>query len=257
MSLISPEMLGLIAPAFCAGLVTALTHVPLGQEVLRRGIIFIDLAIAQIAALGVVVGAVVFQVQGIFVSFFMALVFALAGGALFSLLEKKAVKHQEAFIGCAFIVSASLIMLLFAGDPHGGEQMRGLLAGQILWVSWKQVLVTAGIYVLILVIWFRFRRSGQFYILLPVAVTLSVQLVGVYLVFTSLIVPALATGAFTGKKRLLVGYIIAAVAVVTGLGFSVLSDLPAGPVIVCAYAIVAAVFVLIYARIMRAASTAP
>lgn len=238
MNLISFDMLGLIAPAFFAGLVVAATHVPLGQEVLKRGIIFIDLAIAQIAALGVVVSHVVFQIEDGLVPLITAMCFALAGGGLFGWLEKKTPKYQEAFIGCAFVMSASFIILLLAGDPHGGEEVQDLLAGQILWVGWTQVLLTALVYAIVLFLWFNFKnkRSFLFYALFPVTITLSVQLVGVYLVFTSLIIPALTTTSFADKQRLAVGYGTALLSVLSGLIVSVLADFPAGPTLVCTYA---------------------
>ena len=239
---LSPEMLGLLAPAFFAGLAVAATHVPLGQEVLKRGIIFIDLAIAQIAALGVVVGGVLFHAEGGSLSFILALLFALAGSALFGWLERTAPKYQEAFIGCAFVISASLILLLLAGDPHGGEEIQGLMAGQILWVSWKQVLLATLVYAGVLLAWFQFqgKRALLFYALFPVTITLSVQLVGVYLVFASLIIPALGAVRFSESKQLAVGYAIAVVSILTGLALSVAADLPAGPTLVCVYAIAAA-----------------
>lgn len=234
--IISSEMLGLIAPAFAAGLVVAATHVPLGQEVLKRGIIFIDLAIAQIAALGVVISHAVFHVEEGLLPLVTAMIFALAGGGLFAWLEKKALQYQEAFIGSAFVLSASFIILLLSGNPHGGEEIQGLLAGQILWVSWKQIIVTAAIYAVILGSWYRFKETSTllFYAVFPIAVTLSVQLVGVYLVFASLIIPALGSVRF--KRQLCVGYGIAFLSVTGGLILSVITDLPAGPVLVCSYA---------------------
>lgn len=240
----SLEMLGLLAPAFCAGMIVAATHVPLGQEVLKRGIIFIDLAIAQIAALGVVCGSVFFHAEKGLLPFAMALVFALAGSGLFGWLERKAPEFQEAFIGCAFVLSASLILLLLANDPHGGEEIQGLLAGQILWVGWGQTVFTALAYSAVLFLWFRFtdKRPTLFYALFPVTVTLSVQLVGVYLVFASLIIPALGSSLFSGRARLAAGYGIAGLSVVAGLALSVFADWPAGPTLVWAHAASAACF---------------
>lgn len=238
--MLSPDMLELLAPAFAAGLVVAATHVPLGQEVLRRGIIFIDLAIAQIAALGVVFAAVIFHADHGFLPSLFAFAFALAGSALFAWLAKKASpRYQEAFIGSSFVISASLVLLLLAGHPHGGEEMESLLAGQILWTGWGQVTATALVYAVVLVLWFGLpqRRELLFFALFPVAVTLSVQLVGVYLVFASLILPALGAACFTPERRIAAGYAIAFITVTGGLLASVAADLPAGPVLVCAYAI--------------------
>ena len=236
---LSPEMLGLLAPAFFAGLVVASTHAPLGQEVLRRGIIFIDLAIAQIAALGVVVANAFFHVEegrG-FLPVLLALIFALGAGQLFAWLERKAPEHQEAFIGSAFALSASLSVLLLASDPHGGEHMQGLLAGQILWVNWTQIILTGFIYALLLALWFgmKDKRAKLFFFVFPVMITLSVQLVGVYLVFASLIIPALATVQLTARKRTQTGYAIAAISFAGGLIASTIFDFPAGPAIVCCY----------------------
>ncbi len=235
--IISPEMLGLLAPAFIAGLVVASTHVPLGQEVLKRGIIFIDLAIAQIAALGVVFAHVIFQVDYGFIPILSALLFALSAGGIFAWLEKTAPKHLEAVIGSVFVISASFAILLLANDPHGGEHMQDMLAGQILWVSWPQLMTTGIVYTAILAMWFGLKehRAKLFYLVFPIAITLSVQLVGVYLVFASLILPALATVVHKGKKQLYIGYITAALSFATGLLISTLSDLPSGPTIVCCY----------------------
>lgn len=232
---LSLEMLGLLAPAFFAGLVVASTHVPLGQEVLKRGIIFIDLAIAQIAALGAVFAHVVFMSEGGILPLFLAMMFALGAGGLFALLERIAPAKQEALIGCAFVISACLVILLLSKDPHGGEHMQDLLAGQVLWVGWKQIILTGCVYVVILVFWFMMQASRKtlFFFLFPVTVTLSVQLVGVYLVFASLIIPALAT------SRLAAGYVIAALSFLGGLVLSTILDLPSGPVIVCCYPVLA------------------
>ena len=245
--MLSPEMLGLLAPAFIAGLIVASTHVPLGQEVLKRGIIFIDLAIAQIAALGVVFAHVIFQAENNVLPFICALIFALASGGLFAWLEKISSQHLEALIGSAFVLSASLAILLLANDPHGGEHMQDILTGQILWVDWPQLLLTSVVYAGLLGMWFNLKekRNRYFYFLFPIAVTFSVQLIGVYLVFASLIIPALATVKLDSKKRLFTGYLIAALSFSIGLIFSTLFDLPSGPAIVCAYP----VFALILNRI--------
>ena len=243
---LSPEMLGLLAPALIAGLIVASTHVPLGQEVLKRGIIFIDLAIAQIAALGVIFAHVMFQADYGLYPMISALIFALIAGGVFAWLEKIAPKHLEALIGSAFVLSASLAILLLANDPHGGEHLQDILAGQILWVNWEDLILAAIVSVILLGLWFYFKekRSKLFYFIFPVAITFSVQLMGVYLVFASLILPALGTVRHQENKRLLAGYIIAALSFILGLLISTLYDLPSGPVIVCAYSILALISVM-------------
>ncbi|MBI3441700.1 MAG: metal ABC transporter permease [Proteobacteria bacterium] len=242
MSHLSMEgMPGLIAPALAAGLVVASTHVPLGREVLKRGIIFLDLAVAQIAGLGAVAAVVWMGWDGIggqIVAFLCALGAAFA----FSWLEKKGQTIQEAFIGCAFVLAASLVILIFSGDPHGGEDVSNLLAGQILWVQWKAVGLTALVYApMFAILLFRPETAKKFFYLLFAAnITLSVQLVGIYLVFASLILPALATAKVQGRKGIVKGWCIAFAAVFGGLVFSALTDLPSGPALVWAYAAAAA-----------------
>ena len=164
--ILSPEMWGLLVPAFIAGLIVASTHVPLGQEVLKRGIIFIDLAVAQIAALGAIFAHVMFQAGDGLLSFLTALLFALVAGGIFALLEKISPKNLEALIGSAFVISASLSILLLANDPHGGSHMQDVLAGQILWVDGQQLAITFAIYVVLLGVWFglKDKRSSLFYL---------------------------------------------------------------------------------------------
>lgn len=237
LSFLTDGMSGLIAPALAAGLLVAATHVPLGREVLRRGIVFLDLAVAQIAALGVVIASLWLGWNGL-AGQATAFICALVAALIFSRLEGKGQATQEAVIGCSFVLAASAAMLVFAGDPHGGEEISNLMAGQILWVNWQQIGVMAAVYVPVLsIILYRPDWAGRwFYILFALCITLSVQMVGVYLVFASLILPALAVGQ---GGSLIKAYIVAGVAVSGGLIVSVLSDLPSGPVMVCAYGLAA------------------
>lgn len=234
----SAELFVLLLPAFIAGCLVASTHVPLGIEVLKRGIIFIDLAIAQVAAMGVVIGHVTFHNSGPFQSLVLALVFALLGGGLFAWLESKRFRHLEAMIGAIFVVSASITILLLAKEPHGIEAMEKLLAGQVLWVKWwPDLFFTFITYSIILLIWFRrnTNNSSLFYFIFPIVVTFSVQIAGIYLVFASLILPAIATCQISGKAKLISGYAVAFMSITLGLIFAVLFDLPTGPMIVCTY----------------------
>jgi zinc/manganese transport system permease protein len=226
---------GIIGPALLAGLLVTATHAPLGIQVLNRGIVFIDLAVAQIAGLGVVVAdSLGFEPQGVAVQI-SALGAALAAALLLNWTDKRWPEVQEAVIGVAFIVAANAAILLLATNPHGAEHLKDLLIGQILWAD-KPRLVAVGIAsALILAIWFglgpRVGRVG-FYLLFACAVTASVQLVGVYLVFTTLIVPALATRRMP-RGRLAACYLLGALGYGAGLVLSALTDLPAGPLVVC------------------------
>ncbi|MBX9812820.1 MAG: metal ABC transporter permease [Burkholderiales bacterium] len=234
-------------PAFAAGLLVTATHVPLGVQVLNRGIVFIDLAIAQIAGLGVIFADWMgIEPQGWLVQAF-ALLAALAGALLLTWTEKHWPEVQEAVIGVSFVLAASGALLLVASNPHGGEHLKELLVGQILWVSPGRLVIVALVYAALLGIWFtRGEQTGRmgFYLLFACAVTISVQLVGLYLVFTTLIVPALAARR-VARHRLAFGYALGAVGYALGLIVSTVSDLPAGPAIVWMMTVLAiAVFAL-------------
>ena len=221
-------------PACAAGLLITATHVPLGVQVLDRGIVFIDLAIAQIAALGVVFASFVgLEPQGWAVQA-CALTAALAGALALTWTDKRWPEVQEAMIGVTFILAASGALLLLSKDPHGGEHLRELLIGQILWVGAGTLPLVAVVYALLLAFTLvRGAKAGHaaFYVTFAIAVTISVQLVGLYLVFTTLIVPALATRRLR-RHRLTVAYALSAVGYVLGLIVSSVTDLPTGPAIV-------------------------
>jgi zinc/manganese transport system permease protein len=237
--------LSIVLPAMIAGLLVLATHVPLGIQVLSRGIVFIDIAIAQIAGIGVIAADLLgFEPQGIAVQL-SALSAALIGAILLTWTEKHWPQVQEAIIGSVFILAATLGILLLAGNPHGGEHLKDLLVGQILWVGTSQLVLVGIFTVLICAVWFgigerKLRRVG-FYALFGLAVTASVQMVGVYLVFSSLIIPAIATRN-AASRRLLKAYSVGALGYAIGLVISVLTDLPTGAVIVWSMAAVGIVF---------------
>lgn len=237
MEALSIELLG---PAFVAGLLVLATHVPLGRQVLARGIVFIDLAVAQVAALGLLVADLAgwepkgWQVQVV------ATGAALLAAVLLTWTEKHWAETQEALIGALFVLAASAALMLLAHNPHGGEHLQELLAGQILWATWGDLVPTALVTLVVCALWFGFgEKLGRlgFYLLFAVAVTASVQLVGVYLVFSSLILPALAVRHWPSRHRLAGAYAIGASAYLLGLVASALFDLPAGAVIVWALAL--------------------
>ena len=232
--------IAILGPACVAGLIVLSTHVPLGKQVLSRGIIFIDLAIAQIAGLGVILA----QYLGIdshagngggFGVQVAAAIAALAGAGLLSWTDRRWPEYQEPLIGTLFVLAATGGLLLLANNPQGGEHLKDLLVGQILWVSYPQLLLPALLSAALLgVLWWRHGRLAGvwFYGLFALAITVSVQLVGVYLVFASLIVPALATAGMRGRSRLWAAYAIGALGYVAGLALSAVLDLPSGAMIV-------------------------
>ena len=228
--------LTIIGPAIIAGLLVLSTHVPLGLVVLKRGIIFIDLAIAQIAGLGVIISYSIFDSPPHWLVQVFAVISAILGAYLLRWTETRWVNIQEALIGIVFVFSASLSIILLAGNPHGGEQLKELLSGQVLWVTSEQLIETALIYVLLFVVWRFFKPSRSntgFYIIFAIAITVSVQLVGIYLVFSSLIIPAVAAYKIAStRSKLLVAYLSGLTGYLVGLIVSSITDLPSGPMIV-------------------------
>lgn len=226
----------ILGPAFIAGLLVLATHVPLGTQVLDRGIVFIDLAIAQIAGLGVIATDALGLPEGGIAVQAAAVTAAMLGALLLTWTERKAPQQQEALIGVMFILAACAGILLLASNPHGGEHLKELLIGQILWANTSQLLWLGGVSALLLLAMWRgwVRRLGRFgfYAMFALAVTASVQLVGVYLVFSSLIIPALATRSQTGRSRYCKAYAIGVAGYTSGLALSALLDLPSGAVIV-------------------------
>ncbi len=242
--------LSIVWPALVAGLLVTATHVPLGIQVLKRGIVFIDLAVAQIAGLGVVFADWLgFEPHGAAVQA-AALSAALAGALLLNWTDKRWPEVQEAVIGVTFIVAANAAILLLAANPHGAEHLKDLLIGQILWVNAGELPFVALAYAAILAVWFGFgERVGRigFYLLFACAVTVAVQLVGVYLVFTTLIVPALATRRMA-RGRVAMCYVLGALGYAAGLALSLVSDLPPGPLIVCTMTAIGIALALVTSR---------
>ena len=232
----------IIGPAFAAGLIVLSTHVPLGQEVLKRGIIFIDLAIAQVAGLGVIAAyAMEWDPEGFEVQL-AATVSALLAALGLYWTERRWAGLQEPLIGTLFILAATGGILLLAGNPHGSEHLKDLLVGQILWTTWPTLWPVALLYAIVLALWFWLHpRSGGllFYLAFAIVVTASVQIVGIYLVFASLIIPALATAGLKRGSRLVAGYLVGAAGYLVGILVSFWMDLPTGAVIVWSLALIA------------------
>lgn len=230
--------LGILLPAFIAGLLVLATHIPLGMKVLARGVIFADLAVAQIAGLGVVIAALLDLTERPLLVQLIAAASALCGAALLAWIEKRLAEVKEACIGLTFVLAASGGILLMSRDVHSGEHLKDLLVGQILWVSGNQLTATAVLTVALLALWqwTKLKNSNLgFYGLFALAVTASVQLVGVYLVFASLIIPALATYRIK-LRRTHFAFAIGIAGYAIGLWLSAWLDLPSGATVVWAMA---------------------
>ena len=226
----------LLGVPFLAGLLVLSTHVPLGRTVLGKGIIFIDLAIAQVAALGVVT-AHMFEWAHAgemnWITQAAAAAAACAAALVLTWSGRRWPHLQEALIGMLFVFAACMGILLLSHNPRGGEHLRDLLAGQILWVGNQQLIGPALLYLPLLVVLLRRKTLSDrlFYLVFALAITASVQLVGVFLVFSSLIAPAVASNRHAGARGWMLAYGIGVAGYALGLILSALFDLPAGPAV--------------------------
>ena len=254
----------------------------LGLHVVQRGIIFVDIAMAQMASLGICL-AVLFHLDlESWTTFAIALGFTLAGGAIFSITGKRASEiPQEAVIGISYVVAAAAAVLLLSRAAEGDEEIKNMLVGNILLVTprevWERFALFAAVGIFhfllrkrfLLVSFDRDRAYQQglrvrwwdflFYASFGLVVTSFVRIAGVLLVFSYLIVPAvcgisLARGI---RARLLLGWIIATVGGIGGLFWSFYGDLPSGAAIVCTFGallIVVSVYAGIRNRVRALAS---
>ncbi|CAN0563711.1 unnamed protein product, partial [Laminaria digitata] len=165
--------------------------------------------------------------------------------------------EQEAIIGSCFILAASAVLLALADHPHGGEEVQHILSGQMLFISWSEVAAFAPLYIVAILLWFglpRIRSGLGFFALFALVATASVQLVGVYVVFASLILPALAVNTMRGG-RIVAAIAVGILAVIVGIAVSAQGDLPAGPVLVFSFAVAAILCRLGYAAIAKQRAT--
>jgi zinc/manganese transport system permease protein len=232
----------------------------LGLHVVQRGIIFIDIAMAQMASLGIALAVLLHLDLESWSTFFLALAFTLVGAAIFSVTGKRASQiPQEAVIGIAYVVAAAAAVLLLSRAAEGDEQIKNMLVGNILLVSPREVWERFALFVAVGAFHLAFRRSFMlvsfnrdqayanglrvrwwdflFYIVFGLVVTSFVRIAGVLLVFTYLIVPAVCGINLTQRtgNRLLIGWFVALVGGVAGLFLSYWWDLPSGAAIVCTF----------------------
>ncbi len=223
----------ILLPALIAGLLILLTHIPLGAKVLAKGIIFFDLAIAQLAAFGVVLSALLLDIaQEKWLTQSIAVCTALLGACFLYYLRTFSVKFQEAVIGIIFLLSSTGVLLVLTKDPQAHDTFQQLMLGQILWVGYQDIAYLIVFTALIAFLWAVIKRWNEemaFYVAFALAVTMSTQFIGVYLVFASLIIPAL--GSQKASKPWLTASFIGVSSYVMGLLLSALFDLPSGALI--------------------------
>lgn len=246
-------------PLMAAFVLTGI-HVYLGLHVVTRGVIFVDLALAQVAALGMAFGALMGLEHESMAIYLIALLFTFMGAGLFAFTRDIQNRFsQEAIIGIVYAISAALMIILLSKIPEGGEHLNHLLVGSILFVSPLAVIKTAALYLTIGIFHYVYRTAFltvsqfpdiqadsainrrfwdfMFYVTFGFVVTSSVQIAGIFLVFSYLIIPAVAALLFVQgiKKRLLFGWGFGMVGSLFGLVFSVVFDIPTGASIVATF----------------------
>ena len=256
------DFVELMTKPFVACLVLTAIHVYFGLHVVKRGIIFVDLALAQVSALGATVGFL----WGIELhsppSYVFGLAFTLVGAAVFTVTRSRnPVVPQEALIGIVYVVSAAAVILVLSRAPEGGEELKAILVGHLLFVEWSEIITISILYAVIAgVHWWargpilaisenpeaafaqgaRVRRwDFLFYATFGLVVTSAVQTAGVLLVFAFLIVPAIC-GVFLAQStgfRLLIGWLTGILTSFAGIAASYYLDLPTGATIVCAFGV--------------------
>jgi zinc/manganese transport system permease protein len=256
-------MIELLLPAFVACLILTGIHCYLGIHIVSRGVIFVDLALAQVAALGSIVALLAGYELHSTEAYLIALGFTFFGAAVFALgrVRDESVP-QEAIIGIVYAVSSAAAILVLDKAPHGEEAIKDMLVGSILFVTWPQITKITLIYLIVGFLHFLLRKkfllismnpglakqSGLwirfwdfvFYITFGFVVTSSVRVAGVLLVFSYLVVPAVCAMFFVRGvfNRLLVGWTLGFIASVLGLYASAKWDLPTGASVVTVFGII-------------------
>ncbi len=246
----------LLAP-FVMSLILAGIHCYLGMHVLARGVIFVDLSLAQVAALGASVALLLGFEEHSLTLYFISLCSTFLAAGIFALARRQeSMFSQEAIIGVVFALSSAAVVLVANRLAHGLEHIKDLLAGQILWVTWHDVVKTAVIYAVVGLIHYVFRKPlldvsfGRrtertmgwdllFYVLFGIVITSSVSIAGVLQVFSYLIVPSLISTYFftTIKARLIFGWVFGFIVSLGAMAVSYGLDMPTGPFIVVCFGV--------------------
>jgi zinc/manganese transport system permease protein len=256
--------LSLFLPPLVACLVIVAIHSYLGIHVIAREVIFVDLSLAQMAALGSAVAILAGSQPDSSSAFIYALSFTTLGAAVFALTRtsERGAVPQEAIIGIVYVMASAAAILVADRTPRGGEAIKDILVGSLLWVTWPTILRLAGIYAVIGIFHWLLRRrfltisfspetalangwrirwwDFLFYLSFGIVITFSVPIAGVLLVFSFLVVPAAVAFQFTRRQGTLaaLSWLSGIVASALGLWISFHYDLPTGPVIVCMFGLV-------------------
>ena len=255
------SILEFLAPAIVASLIIAGIHAYLGLHVVERGVIFVDLSLAQIASLGAAIAVWQgYDPHNAHEVYWMSFGFTMIGALIFAMVKGHEARiPQEAIIGISYAVASAAVILAMSKATGEAEHLKDMLVGNILSVQWPEVWATAAIYVVIGIFHFIFRKrfleisvdaAGAaargipvrfwdflFYASFGIVVTRSVAIAGVLLVFCYLIVPSVGGMLFSSRigPRLAIGWVMGVVVSMLGMYVSVLLDLPTGAAMVCTF----------------------
>lgn len=256
--------LDLMLPPFVACMILVTLHSYLGLHVIAREVIFVDLSLAQMAALGTTTGLLVGVNPGSSTAQFFALGATVMGAAIFAATRPhgRSSVPQEAIIGIVYVVASAAALLVADKAPRGADAIKDVLVGTILWVTWPTIVRLAVAYAVLGAVLFVLRKRFEtisfeparaaangwnirwwdfwFYLVFGIVITFSVPLGGVLLVFSFLVVPAVTGFLFTRRPGLLtvISWSTGVVASGVGLAASYAYDLPTGPLIVCTFGLV-------------------
>ena len=276
------QVIDFLAAPFVASLILTGIHSYLGVHVVERGVIFVDLSLAQIAALGATI-AILLPFSGgdphAPSVYWVSLLFTFIGAAIFSMIRgKRARIPQEAIIGISYAVASAAAILAMSKSTSESEHLKDMLVGNIIAVSWHEVIKTALLYGAIGLFHYIFRKpflaislnhdrddvnglsvrwwDFLFYASFGFVVTSSVAIAGVLLVFCYLIVPSVAAMLFadTIGKRLAIGWTMGTIVSALGVYLSLILDLPTGATIVCTFGLVLVAMAIIRALVPRRAA---
>lgn len=227
-----------LLPPLCALLLACLTLVPLGRQVLLRGVVFVDLALAQGAACGALLSAVWWDHPGFWLSQAGATAAALLVAGLVAWVVQRWPEQREALIGLLYVAGANLALWGASWEPHGRERLDQLLSADVLWAPWSAIawlaLCAAPVWLLALRRHAALGRNRVFYPLFALVLSAAVPLLGLYLVFALLIAPALWMARGHGLP---LATALAALASLVGLGVSWAWDAPSGACVALAMAL--------------------
>ena len=257
-------MIELMLPPFVACMILVAIHSYLGLHVIAREVIFVDLSLAQMAALGTTTGLLVGVAPESHTAQAFALAFTIIGAALFAATRSRGRGRvpQEAIIGIVYVVASAAALLIAAKSPRGEDVVKDILVGKLLWVTWPTIVNLGAAYLAIGAFLFLLRHRFEtvsfeprkadaegwsirwwdflFYAAFGIVITFSVPIGGVLVVFSFLVVPAVTAFLFTRRPRILtvISWSTGAIASAVGLAVSYKYDLPSGPVIVCTFGVI-------------------